>query len=154
MKTRRATANPGPSARNLRSPFDDAVTTRTSAVRLPGLDLEPAVLLAIPEIEHETDHQPDEQPHPIGPPEPVNHRAAGHDAEYRHDRQRRNGEAADQIRSTNPHDPHARADENERKERPDARHFAHDVLRNERSEEPREQEEQHVRFVRSPISRM
>src|SRR2546423_4809821 len=144
-ETRRATANPGPCARNQWSPFE-AVTGRTSAPGFLRLGSDSAVIDAVREIEDDPDRQPHAQPQPVRPPQSVNHRTADEDTEHRDYRQCRHGEAANEFRPPDPHDPDAGADEHEREQCADAGHFADDAFWKERGEQGGEYEEQHVRL--------
>src|ERR1700693_1243041 len=67
------------------------------------------VLLAKAEVEDKSDEQPHDEPHPIRPAKPVNHRAAGNDAEYRDEGRGWQDKYALQLGVGQPHDPHARA---------------------------------------------
>ena len=58
------------------------------------------------------------------------------------------------IRPADAHDPDAGADQHEREQRADARHLADDVSGQERREQRREDEEQHVRLLRRLELRM
>src|ERR1700733_10537026 len=95
---RRATANPGPEARSQWSPLLLPVTEATSAPRFVGVELKPAVLHAVAEVEDEADRQPHAEPQPVGPAQAVDHRAADQDAEDRDQRQRRHDEGARDLR--------------------------------------------------------
>ena len=53
-----------------------------------------AVALAVAEVEEEADDQPDYEPHPVGPAESIDHRAAGNDAQRGDQRRGWNAERA------------------------------------------------------------
>src|SRR4051794_14586480 len=97
-----STASPGPRAQDQRS----RSAARAGCDR-SGAGIEVAVPSAVAEIEDQPDREPDDQPQPVGPPKPVNHGAAHDNAERRHHRQRRNGEAARELGPPPPQDPDA-----------------------------------------------
>src|SRR3954454_21571498 len=92
MKTRRATSNTGPWARNPLSPFE-SVTRTKSAPGFCGVGLQPAVLHSVAEVDHKANPHPHAEPQPVGPADAVDIRAADDDSEHRDQRQRRDHEA-------------------------------------------------------------
>jgi hypothetical protein len=114
----------------------------------------PAVMLAVGEVEDEADNEPDKQPHPVRPAETIDHRAAYDDAKDGDERRRRHAEAAFQLRTPHAHDPNPGAYENEGEQRSYARHFAYDIFGDECGENPCEDEKENVRFERRPEARV
>src|SRR5581483_4448101 len=110
--------------------------------------IDSTVALAVAKVEDEADEQPDDESHPVGPTETVDHRAAGDDAENCDQRRSRNAEPAFELGIFHAHDPNTCANENERKQGADAGHFAGDISGYERGERARESEEEPVRFPR------
>ena len=113
-----------------------------------------AVALPVAKVEDEPDQEPDEQSHPVRPAEAVDHRAADHDPEDRDNRQRRHPKSAGEVRTSNPQNPDAGANQHEGEERSDAGHLTDDILRNEGRKNAREDKEQPVRFVGRPEARV
>src|SRR4029077_11961049 len=112
------------------------------------------VFFPVAEIEDEPYQQPDDQPHPGRPPEPKNHGAANNDPKRADYRRRRDAEGSFQLRAAHPQDPNSHADQNESEERPNTRHVADDFFGKKRSEQSGEDKKKHIRFIRSPETRM
>ena len=103
--------------------------------------------LPVAEVEDQPNQQPDNQPHPIGPAEAVNHGTADNDTQRRNNRQRWHTEASFYVRAPPPHNPHTRAHKNESEQSSNAGHLARDVRRNERRDQAGEDKEEQVGFV-------
>lgn len=113
-----------------------------------------AVALAVTEVEDEADQQPDDQSHPVGPAEAVNHRTAGDDAEDRDERCGRDPEPPFKLGISHAHDPDTGTNKNEGEQCADAGHFAGNIGGHERGERAGEKEKEYVRFPWRAITRM
>lgn len=113
-----------------------------------------AVALAVAEIEDEANQQPHDQSHPVRPAKAIDHGAARDDAKNGDERRRRHPERAFELGMLHAHDPHPGTHQYEGEQCSDARHFARDIRRHQRSERAGENEEKHVRFPWRAITRV
>src|SRR2546430_9340417 len=96
--------------------------------------IDPAVSLAVTEVKDKADQQPDDQSHPVGPAQSVDHRSTGDNAENRDEGRGGNTEPPFELGMAPAHHPPARANETECENTSNARHFAGNIARPERAE--------------------
>src|ERR1700722_9704817 len=91
--------------------------------------LNPAVMSAIAEVNHQANSEPDDQPRPVNPPELVHHIAIEKDAQHWNKRNPRRAERTRlfRIRFAQHHDRYTNNDE--RENRPDVDHLSNNINR-------------------------